>query len=267
MNHHKTIDFSQYSAIRIGPIAEVHIIEDADALPEAYLIGGANNVLLSPTPPPLMLLSKKYDYIKIEKDRLIVGAATPGGKVVSFCKRHNIANFEFMAHLPGTVGGMVKMNAGLKEWEIVNHLYALKLASGYYLKESIAYGYRYCDLDSIVFEAQFNIEAGFDAKRLERFASMRRTQPKGFSAGSCFKNPEGDYAGRLIEAVGLKGVRCGAMAFSDVHANFLVNGGGGTFEDALSLMMLAERRVKEQFGIALEREIIVLDSRSIAKMT
>ncbi len=264
---YKSIDFSQYASIKIGPVVDVFVIEEEHYPHDAYLIGGANNVLLSPTPPPLMVLSKTYDYIKIENGRLIIGAATPGGKVVSFCKRHNIANFEFMAHLPGTVGGMVKMNAGLKEWEIFNHLYALKLESGYCLKESMEYGYRYCGLESIVWEAQFTIEEGFEAKRLEMFASMRRNQPKAFSAGSCFKNPKDDYAGRLIEAVHLKGVRCGSMAFSEIHANFLVNCGGGTFDDALSLIRLAEQRVHEQFGIQLEREIIVLDTRSDVKMT
>ncbi len=259
---YKSIDFSQYASIKIGPVVDVFVMEEEQPYPHnAYLIGGANNVLLSPTPPPLMVLSKKYDYIKIENGRLIIGAATPGGKVVSFCKRHNIANFEFMAHLPGTIGGMVKMNAGLKEWEVFNHLYALKLESGYCLKEDIVYGYRYCHLDAIVLEAQFHIEEGFEAKRLEMFSLMRRNQPKAFSAGSCFKNPKEDYAGRLIEAVGLRGVSRGAMAFSEVHANFLVNFGGGTFDDAISLIMLAEQRVQEQFGIYLEREIIVLDQR------
>ncbi len=257
---YKSIDFSQYASIKIGPVVDVFVIEAGHYPHDAYLIGGANNVLLSPTPPPLMVLSKKYDYIKIENGRLTIGAATPGGKVVSFCKRHDIANFEFMAHLPGTVGGMIKMNAGLKEWEIFNHLYALKLESGYYLKESIEHGYRYCHLDSMVFEAEFIIDKGFDMKRLELFRAMRHNQPTECSAGSCFKNPKGDYAGRLIEAVGLKGERVGAMGFSAQHANFLVNVGGGTFDDALRLIQLAEERVYEQFGIQLEREIIVLDT-------
>ncbi len=269
MSVYKTIDFSRYSSIKIGPTVDVFVIEQGykHDLHDAYLIGGANNLLLSPTPPPLMMLSKQYDYIYIQNGRLIIGAATPGGKVVSFCKRHNIANFEFMAHLPGTVGGMIKMNAGLKDWEIFKHLYALKLASGYCLKEDIVHGYRYCCLDSVVYEAQFHMETGFDAKHLELFRSMRSNQPKESSAGSCFKNPEGDYAGRLIEAVGLKGVRRGAMAFSEIHANFLVNFGGGTFEDATSLIVLAQERVQEKFGICLEREIVVLDRNEHAKLT
>ena len=258
MSCYKHIDFSRYSSIKIGPVVEVYVVEDGHYPNDAYLVGGANNLLLSPTPPPLMVLSKQYDYIKVDNGRLIVGAATPGGKVVSFCKRHNIANFEFMAHLPGTVGGMIRMNAGLKEWEIFNHLIAVKLDHEYHSKESIAYGYRYCHIDAVIFEAQFIIEKGFQQERLALFRSMRSNQPKEPSAGSCFKNPSGDYAGRLIEAVGLKGMRCGAMAFSNVHANFLVNDGGGTFDEAMYLITLAQQRVFEVFGIVLERELIVL---------
>ncbi len=261
MSYYKTIDFSKFSSIKIGPVVDVFIIEDGDYPIDAYLLGGANNVLISPTPPPLMMLSKKYDYIKIEDGLLVIGAATPGGKVVSFCKKYDIANFEFMAHLPGTLGGMVKMNAGLKEWEIFNHLHSLRLDEQVLLKEQINFGYRYCELSGIVFEARFYITQGFKAERLKAFKVMRSNQPKEFSAGRCFKNPEGDYAGRLIEAVGLKGKRQGDMAFSDVHANFLVNFGLGTYDDAMILITQAQGLVLKEFGIKLEKEIIIIDNK------
>ena len=93
------------------------------------IIGSANNLLVSPTPPPLMILSKQYEFIRIEGDRLHIGAATPGGRVVSFCKKNDIAHFEYLSKLPGTVGGMIKMNAGLKEFEIFNHLIAIRTES------------------------------------------------------------------------------------------------------------------------------------------
>lgn len=89
---------------------------------------------------------------------------------------------------------------------------------------------------------------------------MRQNQPSTPSAGSCFKNPQGDYAGRLIEAVGLKGLRVGAMEFSKEHANFLVNHGGGTFDDAIYLIKEAQRRVLNEFGVLLECEIAILDT-------
>lgn len=256
----KTIDFSKFSSIRIGPVVDVAVIEN-DVVPEGrVIVGSANNLLVSPTPPPLMILSKEYDSIRIEGDRLIIGAATPGGRVVSFCKKHDIAHFEYLSKLPGTIGGMVKMNAGLKEYEIFNHLIAVRTPRGWIPRDEIEYGYRKTSIDEVVFEAAFELERGFSAERLEMFAQMRSNQPSDPSAGSCFKNPPGDYAGRLIEAVGLKGKRQGAMAFSDVHANFLVNHGGGTYEDALSLIREAQKRVRESFGTDLHCEVVILDA-------
>ncbi len=87
---------------------------------------------------------------------------------------------------------------------------------------------------------------------------MRSNQPSTPSAGSCFKNPQGDYAGRLIEAVGLKGEKIGNMEFSTVHANFLVNLGEGTFEEAKFLIDLAKEKVLATFDISLQEEIKLL---------
>ena len=92
---------------------------------------------------------------------------------------------------------------------------------------------------------------------LKEFNKMRDNQPHVPSAGSCFKNPKGDFAGRLIQEVGLKGKRRGDMSFSEQHANFLVNNGDGTFEDAIYLINLAKEKIKEQFDIDIEEEIII----------
>lgn len=261
----KTIDFSKFSSIRIGPIVEVALIEN-DIVPEGHLIvGAANNVLISPTPPPLMILSKEYDFIRLEADGLHIGAATPGGRVVSFCKKNDIAHFEYLSKLPGTLGGMLKMNAGLKEYEIFNHLIALRTQSGWKQKSEIEYGYRKTSINEVVFEAVFEAEEGYSAERYDMFSQMRSNQPNDPSAGSCFKNPPGDYAGRLIEAVGLKGERIGAMAFSEVHANFLVNYGGGTYEDALYLIHEAQTRVKAVFNIELQCEVVIINDSNMTK--
>jgi len=261
---YKSIDLAGLSSIGIGPVTDVYMIEN-DAYPaDAYLIGGANNVLFGNDLPPLMKLSKTYDFIRIENGLLRIGAATPGGRIVSFCKKHDIAHFEFLSHLPGTLGGMLKMNAGLKEYEIFNRLVALRTQAGWLKKEAIPHGYRTTGIKDVVYEATFAVEKGFDPSKVEMFKKMRANQPNDPSAGSAFKNPPGDYAGRLIEAVGLKGRRLGGMAFSDKHANFLVNLGNGTFEEAATLLAAAQERVYEAFGIALEREIIVLDRRFLA---
>jgi len=257
----KRIDFSKFSSIRVGEITDVIMIDSFDYPQDAYLIGGANNLLIGPQHPPLMKLSKVFDYIKIIDNRLHVGAATPGGKLVSYCKKNNIANFEFIAHLPGTIGGMLQMNAGLKEYEIFNHLHSIRFAEGYRLRHEIEYGYRKTNIDEIAFEAVFEIIAGFDASKIEMFKTMRANQPHDPSAGSFFKNPPGEVAGRLIEAVGLKGHREGGMAFSKIHANFMVNLGGGTFDEAITLMKLAQHRVKERFNIVLENEVQIIDTR------
>ncbi len=259
----KTINFKRFSSIKVGQEVDVFMIEDFEYPKDHYLLGGSNNVLIGTNPPPLMMLSKKYDYIKIQDNKLIIGAATPSGKIVSFCKKNNIANFEFVSKLPGTLGGMLKMNAGLKEFEIFNNLASILTCKGEILKDEITYGYRFTTIEDVIFEAAFHLESGFSDERMEFFKNMRSNQPKESSAGSCFKNPVGDYAGRLIEAVGLKGKRVGDMEFSSVHANFLVNHGDGKFEDAMELIHLVEQRVKEEFGIKLQREIIIVDTAYI----
>ena len=112
-----------------------------------------------------------------------------------------------------------------------------------------------------VFNHKVNIDdSGFNSNKVEMFKKMRSNQPGTPSAGSCFKNPDGDYAGRLIEAVGLKGVMQGDMCFSNEHANFLVNNGNGTFDDALWLIREAQTRVKKEFALTLECEIVILES-------
>ena len=112
---------------------------------------------------------------------------------------------------------------------------------------------------SVILSAQFVLRAGdreeLEARAAENLAWRRRTQPRGLSAGSVFRNPPGDSAGRLIEAVGLKGARCGGAQISEKHANFIVNRGRATAADVLALMDLARERVWQRFGLTLEPEI------------
>jgi len=258
----KSINFSKYSSFKLGPIADVAILDKTTTdISGHYLIGSCNNTLVGNNPPPLIMLSKEYDYIKIENETLLIGGATPSGKIASFCKKNNIANFEFISHLPGKLGGLVSMNAGLKEFEIFNTLIDITTISGKKTKESIAFGYRYTNINEPILEAKFELSYGFDEKKVQMFKQMRANQPSTPSAGSCFKNPPNDYAGRLIEAVGLKGALRGNMCFSNEHANFLVNNGEGKFEDAIFLIKEAQKRVKEAFNINLKLEIIILDKR------
>jgi UDP-N-acetylmuramate dehydrogenase len=255
----KTINFATYSSIRIGQPEEVLMIEAEDTIPhDRYLVGGANNILLSPTPPPLMMLSKDFAYIRETEGLLEIGAAMPSGRIVSYARKHDIGGFEFCAKLPGMLGGMLAMNAGVKEHEIFNALHSIKIKGEWIPKSAIPHGYRYADLGGIATAARFEICKGFDETLLGDLADLRANQPKDPSAGSAFKNPPGDAAGRLIDAVGLRGHRHGGMAWSEVHANFLVNLGNGTYDEAIHLIALAKKRVAEQFGILLEEEIKIL---------
>jgi UDP-N-acetylmuramate dehydrogenase len=255
----KTIDFSKYSSIKVGQPEEVLMLEKDDLFPkDRYLIAAANNLLISPTPPPLMMLSKAFATIEEEDGYLNIGAAMPTGRIVSYAKKHDISGFEFCAKLPGTLGGMIAMNAGVKSYEIFNILHSVKIDGNWILAEDIAHGYRFAELKGIATEAKFKIHKGFDALLLDDLISLRSNQPHDPSAGSAFKNPEDDHAGRLIEAVGLKGLNKGGMAWSDVHANFLVNLGNGTFEEAKYLIDLAKEKVLAEFNIALKEEIKIL---------
>jgi UDP-N-acetylmuramate dehydrogenase len=205
-----------------------------------------------------MMLSKDFATITQEGNMLTIGAAMPTGRIVSYAKKHDIAGFEFCAKLPGTLGGMLAMNAGVKSYEIFNILHSIKLNGEWILAKDIEHGYRFAKLGGIATHARFEIHHGFNQKLLDDLLSLRTNQPHEPSAGSAFKNPEGDYAGRLIEAAGLKGRREGQMQWSTVHANFLVNLGGGTYEEAKSLIDLAKSEVLHQFGITLSEEIKIL---------
>ena len=257
----KTIDFSKYSSIKIGPSVEVLMIEKGDEFPaDRFLVGGANNLLISPTPPSLMMLSKDFDYCRIEGAMLEIGAATPTGKILSFARKHNLAGFEFVAKLPGTLGGMLAMNAGVKAYEIFNILESIEIGGEWIPAQEVEHGYRYARLPGIATAARFPIRRGYDNTLRRELLKLRNNQPKDPSAGSAFKNPPSDHAGRLIEAVGLKGYRLGGMAWSEIHANFLVNLGGGTYEEAIALIALAKERVCKKFDLTLEEEIKIVTS-------
>lgn len=255
----KTIDFSKYSSIKVGQPAEVLMIEEGDEIPgDRYLIGGANNLLVSPLPPPLMMLSKDFATITEEGSMLTIGAAMPTGRILSYARKHDISGFEFCSKLPGTLGGMLAMNAGVKTYEIFNILHSVKINGKWILAKEIKHGYRYAELGGVATHARFKTEKGFDQILLESLLNLRSNQPHQPSAGSAFKNPENDYAGRLIETVGLKGLRKGNMQWSELHANFLVNLGKGTFEEAKYLIDLAKEKVSEKFNIVLKEEIKLL---------
>jgi len=256
-NYTKEIDFSKYSSIRIGPKAQVLVINEIGDYKDYQIIGAGNNLLVSSVHPKFAILGEEFDYIKEFDSKLYVGCNTKSGKLLNYVRKNDMANLEFLGKLPGNLGGLVKMNAGLKSWEIFNYIDKIKTKNGYISKEQIEYSYRNTNIDTIVYEVVFHIKKGFDKNKLEEFKKMRNNQPKQASAGSCFKNPKGDFAGRLIQEVGLKGFRKGDVSFSDIHANFLVNLGQGSYEDAIYLIGKAKNKIKKEFNIELKEEIVI----------
>ena len=256
-NYFKEIDFSRYSSIKIGPKAEVLVINKIDEYKDYQIIGRANNILVGSNHPKFAILGEEFDYIKQVGDLLYVGCATTSGKLLTYTRNNDIADLEFLAKLPGNMGGLVKMNAGLKSWEVFNYVHSIKTKDGYIKKEDVEYSYRHTKIEEIVYEVVFNISYGFSKDQLKVFNKMRDNQPHVPSAGSCFVNPKDDFAGRLIEVIGLKGLKKGDMSFSSEHSNFLVNNGQGKYEDALYLINLAKSKIKEQFDIDMKVEIII----------
>lgn len=251
------IDFSKYSSVKIGPLVSVEILDENSEF-EGVVIGGANNLLISPTPPRLGILDKKYDFLHLDSGVLTIGGACKSGKIYNFARKNNIANFEFLKSIPGTLGGMLCMNAGLMDYEISDSLISVKTSAGEFYKDELGFSYRKSKICGTIFEAKFSAASGFDENISKMIAQKRANQPKGASFGSCFTNPKDDYAGRLIEAVGLRGFRIGDAGFSKIHANFLINYGAASFDEAISLINLAKKRVFEKFGIKLCEEVRIL---------
>ena len=179
------------------------------------------------------------------------------------------AGLTWAVGLPGTVGGMVVNNAGAFGGETSQSLVSAEVLNpqGVVMEvdpDWFAFEYRRSRLKgtaegwvvlSVVLQLRPAEAAHLEAKAEEYTARRQRTQPPGRTLGSTFKNPPGDYAGRLIEAAGLKGRRVGGVVISTQHANFFINEGEGTAADYAALIALTQDEVARQFGIHLEPEI------------
>ena len=263
----RLVDFSKFTSVRIGGVHEIFEVTSLEDLNSAeflgaVMIGGGNNLLISPNPPKMAMLGKSFDYINLEicdeKICLEIGAATKSAKIYNFCKQNNIAGLEFLKNIPGTLGGLIKMNAGLLKFSISDNLTHVRLARGWVGKDEISFSYRHSGIDEAILGAKFKLQSGFDASVSDEISEKRANQPKGASFGSCFVNPEGHFAGAMLEAVGLKGYAIGGAKFSEEHANFLINFNHASFEDATTLINLGKVRVLEKFGVELKTEVCIL---------
>ena len=191
-----------------------------------------------------------------------------------YCQEKGLSGLEWAIAVPGTVGGAVVNNAGAHESDIANSLasaliYEAEHGERWYGTDDLEYAYRHswlkrrADRRYFVKGARFQLRrddpALIQARMDHNNDHRRRTQPPGASLGSIFKNPPGDYAGRLIEAAGLKGLSVGSVQVSPVHANFFVNrGDSATARDYMALICQVRERVYEAFNVRLELEIQTL---------
>jgi UDP-N-acetylmuramate dehydrogenase len=186
------------------------------------------------------------------------------------CQTHGLAGLEWAASVPGTVGGSVVNNAGAHGSDIRANLceaVVLEAEHGIHILtlDDLTYGYRTSVLKArkdkrfLVLLAQFALQPDDPQTILERMehhvAYRKKTQPPGASLGSIFKNPVGDYAGRLIEAAGLKSFSIGGAQVSPVHGNFLINKANASAADYHSLVLHVQEQVYKHSGIRLEMEI------------
>jgi UDP-N-acetylmuramate dehydrogenase len=196
------------------------------------------------------------------------GASLP--RAVQRAAAHGLEGLEFGASIPGTAGGAVAMNAGAHSGELAQVLRWAVLCGPNGRRrvgvEDLALGYRRSAVrpDEVVAAVGFGLRRGDPeaiAARLAEFrAHRRRTQPQGVRTfGSVFTNPEGDSAGRLLEAAGCKGLAVGGARFSPVHANFIEASPGARASDVLGLMVEGRRRVAEAYGVTLVPEVRYLD--------
>ena len=215
--------------------------------------------------------------LRLEADRrLYAEAGVPDAKVARFASRHGLVGAEFLAGIPGTVGGALAMNAGCygaETWQVVDEVLVLGRDGELRRRRTVDYdiGYRHVVLKEARQEwfaaAWLKLQPGDgEGARLRMKALLEKrsaSQPLHLpNAGSVFRNPEGDFAGRLIEACGLKGKCLGGAQVSEKHANFIVNAGGATAADIEGLIELVRETVKKDCGVELVSEVKIIGDKA-----
>jgi len=239
-----------------------------------FFLGGGSNVLLPDEGLPGAVVRLTSQAWAVFRDPgAVVGAGYPLGRLCRETVRRGLGGLEKLGGIPGTVGGAVFMNAGVPGAQVGDVVEKVLLwgpgrGPGWVGQKEMEFGYRYSRLQKeglLVLAVSMRLlprERGeLERTYEETLARRRETQPLGFpSAGSVFRNPPGDFAGRLLDRAGVKGLRRGGAEVSSRHANFILNRGGARAEDVLGLMAEMRRRVKEGFGVELEPEICLVGS-------
>ncbi len=257
---------------------------------EIFILGNGSNILVSDAGVRGLVVENHADGVEynveretasvkretanVERETLVViaesGASLPG--LANRLARAGWSGLEWAIGIPGTVGAAVVTNAGAHGGAICDCLTRAEILDRddsirWWSRDELQYAYRTSWLKEhpnqfVVLRAEFEMQRDDAANCIARMNQYteyrRRTQPTDPSVGSMFKNPPGDYAGRLIEAAGLKGTRIGNIQVSEGHANFFVNLGGGTARELLELVELVQAQVREKFKVELELEIQVV---------
>lgn len=279
----ENVSLAPYTSARIGGPADVlltaesaeelaRIIKLLNKLEVDYLmLGGGSNVLVSDRGVRGVVVLNRAKGVRFHNGDQPSVTAESGvifSNLANRCAAKGFAGLEWAATVPGTIGGAVYGNAGAFGGDIAGSLLWAELLTENgrekFTPEQLAYGYRTSllksgELDGIVLAAELKLQNSTKEEvtvKVEQFSAHRKaTQPPGASMGSMFKNPNGDYAGRLIEAAGLKGTRIGNAEVSPLHGNFFINHGATRAEDIRTLIELVMKTVKEKQGVELELEI------------
>lgn len=238
-----------------------------------FVLGNGSNILISDSGfrGIVISLKKGFSSAEILDTTVKAGAGMIVPRLVMQCEKAGLQGIETLAGVPGTVGGAVKMNAGAHGTEIFDCIASVSFLEGERVKtaakKEIRYAYRHVPTfdspDRVILSAELTLQRG-DRREIEqrrkRFLKIRQqTQPINLPcSGSTFKNPPGNYAGKLIEEAGLKGLRVGNASVSDKHGNFIVNEGGARAEDVLEIIRKIRETVKTRFGVSLELEIMLV---------
>jgi UDP-N-acetylmuramate dehydrogenase len=274
----------RYTAWKIGGPADAllepgsteELIEATEKAAEhdvpVTILGGGTNVLIGDggIRGLTIRLAKSLRNIEIEDRQVTADAGVLYPVLANTTAGRGLAGLEFATGIPGTVGGAVYMNAGAYGSETVEVLDWADVFRDHEVvrmeKGELDLSYRHSALhehpDWVLLRAGYTLTPGDPAElkaRIKEFRTQRMNgSPNRPSCGSTFKRPPGDFPGRVIEAAGLKGTRVGRIEVSQVHANYLVNLGGGTAREALELISQVRQKVNERLGIELEPEVRVI---------
>lgn len=275
MSRHTTyrIGGSAHAFVEVNSLAALGVILnicEQEGLPY-YVAGKGSNLLVADEgyPGVVVVLSGQFRswHIDDAENRVVVGAGTMLSRLVQEVYHQGFSGLEFAVGTPGTVGGALAMNAGTRDdWigQRVASVTTFRPASGLHRYEAadLKWGYRQSSFlpGEVIVECELKLQPAFSGNINERMSALlsrrRENQPMDKpSCGSVFRNPEGESVGAMLEEVGLKGATCGGAQISPVHANFIVNNGGATANDVVTLIYTAAREVKKRYGIELTTEV------------